>query len=408
MLRTLSDFKHAHPLFYKSRCQPLTIFRHLSDDRCPTHSPELTLPPPEFDLAKALKSDHTPGQMNTFEPDSSSPDLNSKDHPKIKLKIIKRDDSLKYSLLFPGQGAQFVGMGRETLNAPGVKDIFDRASQILDFDLLDMCLNGPANMLDKTRYCQAAVVVCSLAAVEQLYTRIPEALESCISTAGFSVGEITALIFSGAISFDEGIRLIKVRSEAMQYCSELQPSGMITIFYGAKNNVSLGLQAAKKWTEEKHGIEKPVCQVANYLYAGAKVIAGHEEALRFLENNYEDFGIRGVKRLPVSGAFHTSLMGPAVPVFQETLNVCNVMDPRIPVYSNIKNLVYTKRGLVIKYLPKQMVKPVAWEQTMNNMFRYEVSEFLPNIVECGPGKALSGILFKINGKAGRRTTRVQV
>merc|ERR1719516_25818 len=130
--------------------------------------------------------------------------------------------SLKYSvLLFPGQGAQFVGMGSKLLEIPSVKELYDEASQVLDYDLLRLCLEGPKNLLNHTQYCQAATVVTSLAAVELLYHKQSEAVENCMAVAGFSVGELTAAIFTGAISLSEGINLVKVRGEAMQAASDL-------------------------------------------------------------------------------------------------------------------------------------------------------------------------------------------
>ena len=130
----------------------------------------------------------------------------------------------------------------------------------------------------ETRFCQPAVVVTSLAAVEWLYNENPSAAEDCVALAGFSVGEITALIFSGAITFDDGIHLVKIRGEAMQYCSEAVPSGMMSVFFGASANLGLATEVARKWIREKQGVENPVCNVANFLYSGAKVIAGHKEA----------------------------------------------------------------------------------------------------------------------------------
>ncbi len=140
-----------------------------------------------------------------------------------------------------------------------------------------ICLDGPKELLDSTVHCQPAVVVTSLAAVEKLYRERPEAVERCKVAAGFSVGEITALIFSGAISFDDGVLLVKSRAEAMQYCSEVVPSGMMTVFFGANAKLGLACEAARRWVEERAGISDPICQVANFLYTGAKVIAGHEQ-----------------------------------------------------------------------------------------------------------------------------------
>ena len=126
--------------------------------------------------------------------------LKSKQCPPSEL-----DDSNHNVFLFPGQGTQFVGMGKRLLEVPSVPDMYDRASQILNLDLLKLCLEGPQSSLNQTLHCQAAVVVTSLAAIERLYHEDPKIVERCVAAAGFSVGEITALIFSGAISFDDGI-----------------------------------------------------------------------------------------------------------------------------------------------------------------------------------------------------------
>ena len=254
----------------------------------------------------------------------------NKDEPVVDL-------SDKSVLLFPGQGAQFVGMGSKLLDTPSVRELYSEASQILNYDLLKLCLEGPRSVLDETQYCQAATVVTSLAAVELLYQRTPEAIEDCMAVAGFSVGEITAAIFTGALSLGEGINLVKVRGEAMQAASELESSGMMTVFVGADSELGFGCQVAAEWVKRHHDIENPVCQVANHLYCGAKVIGGHTEALKFLEQNKADFKIRRSARLPVSGAFHTPLMAPAVEPFSLALKNTKVHNPRVPIYSNYDN-----------------------------------------------------------------------
>ena len=134
--------------------------------------------------------------------------------------ILDRNDSQKTILLFPGQGCQYVGMGKKVLDkVPSTKTLFDRASAILEYDLLKLCTEGPKETLDMTEYCQPAVVVSSLAAIEALWEVDEDAVKHCVATAGFSVGEITALIFAGALSFEEGLRLTQIRGKAMQTAS---------------------------------------------------------------------------------------------------------------------------------------------------------------------------------------------
>ena len=197
----------------------------------------------------------------------------------------------------------------------------------------------------------------------------------------------------------------------MEYASQLEPSGMMTVFYGAKHQLGLACEAARKWTSENgyagpHG--KPVCQIANYLYAGAKTLAGHEEALRFIADNKQDFGIRKVKRLPVSGAFHTSLMQEAVQPFREALAMARLNPPRISVYSNFHGEEYRDVSSISNYLPKQIVKAVHWEQIMQRLFNYEMDAFYPETFECGPGSSLSFMLTKVNGKAASLTSCIEV
>ena len=209
------------------------------------------------------------------------------------------------------------------------------------------------------------------------------------------------------MSFEEGLRLTQIRGKAMQTASDLQPSGMMTIFYGKSANIALACQAARKWVEETNNIQYPVCQVANHLYNGGKVLAGHIEALEFIESNKKDFGIRKTKWLPVSGAFHTDLMAPAKDIFEEALNHCSINDPRIPVYSNYKAGLYRQSKHVKLMLPKQITGQVKWESLINNIMKYSKEEDYPRIIECGPGSSLTSMLKNISGKISKRASVVQ-
>lgn len=176
--------------------------------------------------------------------------------------------------------------------------------------------------------------------IDRLREEDPLTIENCVATAGFSIGELSALVFSGVVSFEDAIRIVKVRAEAMQLAGEITPSGMSTVLYGADSKLGYALTVAKEWCRREFGIEEPVCSVANYLFPHCKVVAGHNEALDFLEQNYKDFNLRRVKRLPVSAAFHTEIMRPAVQPMKEVLRNMNFNRPRMLVFSNVTGYRY--------------------------------------------------------------------
>ena len=312
-------------------------------------------------------------------------------------------------ILFPGQGSQFVGMGYNVIDSPNVKQMFTIAKQILGYDLLDLCLNGPIETLNMTQYSQPAIFVTSLAAVEYLRETKLGDVESCVATAGFSVGELAALVFAGSMSFEDGLRLVKIRAEAMQYASELVPSAMITVIFNADARIKFGCTAAKEWCIRK-GIEPElaVCSIANYLFPHCKVIAGHEEAISFLQMNAKDFGFKRTKRLPVSGAFHTSLMAPAREVVRRALNQIKLDVPLIPVHSNIDAKIYRDVDSIRKKLSKQIVSPVLWEQILHIIFERPKDTKCPKTYECGPGTSLLTTLGMVNGVARRNAHHISV
>ncbi|XP_064078375.1 probable malonyl-CoA-acyl carrier protein transacylase, mitochondrial isoform X1 [Macrobrachium nipponense] len=301
-------------------------------------------------------------------------------------------------ILFPGQGTQYVGMGKEMLEYPNVRSIYEAASQILGYDLLRLSLEGPADKLSKTEYQQPAVVVASLAAVEKLREERPHVLESCIGVAGYSVGEITALTFAGSLSFEDAIKLVKVRAEAMQYASEIVPSGMMTVLYGPDSRLEFACSVAKEFCQRK-GIPEVDCRIASYLYPHCKVIAGNDEALSFIQDNKDDFRLKRLKRLPVSGAFHTNLMKPAAILVRKALDKMQIDPPIIPVHSNIDGKKYKNVKEIITKLPKQIYTPVKWEQTMHIIYERSKGVDFPRTYECGPKKSLKTILRMINAKA---------
>ncbi|CAL8101055.1 unnamed protein product [Orchesella dallaii] len=320
----------------------------------------------------------------------------------------KIDPATTSVIMFPGQGTQHVGMCGDTSSMPRpVQVLYEIASSILNYDLLDLCANGPLEKLNKTVYSQPAILVSSLAALERLRDTDPDAIERCVVTSGFSIGEITALVFAGVMSFEDAIRVVKVRAEAMQLASEIVPSGMSTVLYGADSKLNYSLVVAKEWCRREYKMEEPVCSIANYLFPHCKVVAGHTEALDFLDANYKDFNLRRVKRLPVAGAFHTDLMKPAADPMRAVLDSITINRPRMPVYSNVTANRYRSSGELKKVLVKQIYKPVKWEQVIQNLYQRPKESEYPMTFECGPGASLAAVLKNVNSKAHLKCKKIQ-
>lgn len=301
-------------------------------------------------------------------------------------------------VLFPGQGTIKVGMVQKYLRFPQARELFEIANEILNYNLLKLCLNGPQEKLDETRYNQPATVVSSLAALEQLREERPRVFETCKATAGYSVGELTALIFSGALTFEDGIRLVSVRGAAMQYASDKFPQGMLSVHCTPQARLSEACKDAQKWAQDC-GVEVPVCQVAIYLYTQSKILAGNNEALEYIEKNANKYGLSKLTRLPVSGAFHTKLMEPALKSFGKMLHTLEFNEFRCRVYSNYKGHEYGNTALIRKYLPKQIVSPVRWEQSMQLLYNRSPGTAFPRTFDVGSRGRMSMILKLINAKA---------
>lgn len=162
-------------------------------------------------------------------------------------------------LLFPGQGTLKVGWVKNYLRFPQAKELFEIANEILNYNLLDLCLNGPQKKLDETRFNQPATVVASLAALEKLREERPRVFETCKTAVGYSIGELTSLIFSGALTFEDGVRLVSVRGAAMQYASSIAPQGMLSVYCTPEAKVHEACQNAVKWARDA-GVDNPTCQ----------------------------------------------------------------------------------------------------------------------------------------------------
>ncbi|XP_055357628.1 probable malonyl-CoA-acyl carrier protein transacylase, mitochondrial [Paramacrobiotus metropolitanus] len=342
--------------------------------------------------------------------DMEIPQRPSKMRPTERAKRMRPDVDPKLTsiVLFPGQGSQFVGMGRKLLEYPNVAEIYAAANHILGYDLLKLCLQGPEKELARTVNCQAAVFVTEIAALEKLKEDYPMAVETCVATSGFSVGELAALVFAGSVTFENALKVVKARAEAMQAASELVHGGMMTVQITHKSILGQAMEVAKKWCKEKKKINKPICGVANYLHPDLKVLAGNAEALDFIEANQKLFDITVVKRLNVSGAFHTRLMEPARDEVYNTLRDAELVPPKIKVFSNVTTLPYTDVKSIVKLLLNQMVSPVRWEQIMHNLYDFGQGQEFPQTYEVGPGRQLGALLRKVNAKAFNSYTAIEV
>jgi len=283
----------------------------------------------------------------------------------------------KTALIFAGQGAQTVGMGKDLATAfPAAKAWFDRANAALGYDLANVCFNGPDAELTKTENAQPGIFLVSWVCFELLRERVAMAFEA---TAGLSLGEFTALTAAGVLSFEDGLRVVRQRGRFMQEACEVTQGGMAAV---------IGLDEAPT---------REVCAEAGVVLAnlncpGQLVISGESEKILKAVDLARAKGARKAIPLPVAGAYHSPLMASAQPKLKAELAKLNFEAPRVPVISNVSALPYGRPNQIPISLVEQVTSPVRWEESMRCLLNQDFTRF----IELGPGTALSGFMKRIN------------
>jgi [acyl-carrier-protein] S-malonyltransferase len=300
----------------------------------------------------------------------------------------EQGDSLsKIAFLFPGQGAQTVGMAKELCGAiPEAKQLFERASKVLGYDLADVCFNGPAEKLNSTVVSQPALYVSSMAALEKLKLESPEVYENCQGAAGLSLGEYTAIAFAGAMSFEDGLKLVQRRGQAMQEAADETPSSMVSVLGLDREQTEKVCDAAR--------VDGEVLQVANLLCKGNIAVSGDQASCDRVPAAAEAAGAMKCISLAVAGAFHTPIMGSAVAKLTEALADVEIQPTRMPVYSNVDASPHTQPGEFKELLVKQVCGPVLWQDSIERMLADGYDEFY----EVGVGRVLRSLMKRINRK----------
>jgi len=290
----------------------------------------------------------------------------------------------KTALLFPGQGAHYVGMGKDFHDQfRESRDIFDQANEILKFDLKSLCFHGTQEELNKTSLCQPAIFVTSVAIWKVLEKRAIIQTDNCCGVAGLSLGEYTAHVLAGSISFADAVRLVYKRGMYMQEACNASPGGMVAI-------IGLNDEKVEQICVEV-GTSGVICP-ANYNSPGQIVISGEKKVLEKAANLAKERGAKLVRPLQVDGAFHSDLMSPACSKLAKELDATPITESKIPVVANIHAQYVTRPEDVKATLAKQLNHPVRWHQSMCMLIKDGFNEFY----EIGPGRTLTGLMKKID------------
>ncbi|MEK6676344.1 MAG: ACP S-malonyltransferase [Planctomycetota bacterium] len=289
------------------------------------------------------------------------------------------------AIIFPGQGSQSVGMGRDIFEAsPRAREVFERSNRILGFDLAKTCFDGPAEKLEQTDIQQPAIFVTSIALWEA-FLEAGGSRDQFAKTGGLSLGEYTALHVAGALEFEEALRLVHRRGQLMQEAADAVESGMVSL-------VGANEASAKALCDQCRGEE--VLFPANLNCPGQVVISGHKTACARAMSLADEYQCRAVA-LKVAGAFHSPLMESAALRLAPLLERASFSNPAIPVISNVDAEYHDEPASIPQKLYLQVTHPVYWQKCVERMVADGVTEF----VEMGPGRVLSGLVRKIHRPA---------
>jgi len=283
--------------------------------------------------------------------------------------------------VFPGQGAQFVGMGKDLYDqSPLAKEYFEKANEILGYRITDIMFEGTPEDLKQTKVTQPAVFLHSVISALVLGSDFkPEMV------AGHSLGEFSALVAAGALSFEDGLKLVYARAMAMQKACEIEPSTMAAV-------LGLSDEAVEEVCDSISGL---IVVPANYNCPGQLVISGSIEGIDKACELLKEKGAKRALKLPVGGAFHSPLMQPASEELQAAINATTFSTPICPVYQNVNAYPQTEAEAIKQNLIAQLTAPVRWTQTVKNMVTDGATEFF----ELGPGDVLKGLIKKISSEA---------
>jgi len=282
--------------------------------------------------------------------------------------------------IFPGQGAQFSGMGLDLYeNSPLAQELFEKANEILGFSITDVMFEGTAEDLKETKVTQPAIFLHSVILAKTLGDTFKPDM-----VAGHSLGEFSALVAAGALTFEDGLKLVSQRAQAMQKACELQPSTMAAV-----------LSLEDDVVEKICAITEGVVVAANYNCPGQLVISGEVEAINRACEAMKEAGARRALVLPVGGAFHSPLMEPAREELAAAIENTTFSKPNCPIYQNVTASAITDENEIKANLISQLTAPVRWTQSVQQMIEDGAKHF----TEVGPGKVLQGLVKKINREA---------